>query len=311
VERFAFVFYATQWRRDLTWPLQCCLKSLEEHGGEAASYPRYLVYSEAPTPDIETFCKEYRITLQIEKRFTYRLAWPNKALMCRVPEHEAVCLLDLDLIFLQDPTPIFEETAHTGKIHSRLDLLVPLSPWPKLPEKWGAWLKERIGQPLWRGQYRRFGAGDFREHERPEGGSVPTYFNNGVNFIPGKELRKLGEAWRHVSGVFLRDIGLKRPYTFFFTHYFLDQICYAIAVHRAGIPWEVLPSAYNFIPVSERPEDRALLPGQDVVMAHMVLPVRHWLDPQDARAPSADLEPLYRRVRRIVQSVNLPAPAAR
>lgn len=301
---YAFVFYATQWRPDLTRPFEVCLHSLDSRGGRAADYPRYLVYSEEITPEIRNFCERYRVTLQYERRFTYRLAWPNKALMCRVPQHDVVCILDLDIVFLRDPTPMFELARSTGKAYSRLDLLVPLHPWPGLPEGWRKLLRDGVGQRIWRGQYHRFspeGGATSPELPRSGGGTMPPYFNNGVNFVPGSQLRTLGNAWKHISSCFLRDISLHRPYTRFFIHYFLDQISYALALHREQIPWDILPGEYNLIPSAEAAADDLRLIREDrVVMAHMVSPIRHWLAPDTEVDCPEVVQPVYRQVRELV-----------
>ncbi len=305
-DRFAFVFFATQWRPDLTWPLEVCLHSLDTRGGAAASYPRYLVYVEEVTPEITEFCRKHRLILHREKRFTYRLSYPNKALMCRIPRHDAICLTDLDIVFLTDPTPMFEEVAATQRVHARVDLTIPLWPWPRLPENTGKWLRYGPALNLWRKQYRRFGG----NREVPEvplpggGGTMPFYFNDGVAFIPGDHQHAFGEAWREVSTTWLRDVALRRPYTSFFTNHFTSQIAFALALQRAGIPWSVLPSAYNYIPSTDAaPEDMALLRGEQISMAHMVGPVRHWLDPKGEPQSPEVLAPLFRKVREVVRDM--------
>lgn len=297
---FAFVFYATQWRPDLSWPLECCLRSLDACGGEAAKYQRYLVYSGEVTSELEAFCREWRVTLQFERRFTQRLAWPNKALMCRIPRHEVVCILDLDLVFLADPTPMFEQVQRTGRMHSRMDLLVPLWPWPNLPGDGGNRLRDSVGRRIWLGQYRRFGGRAVEELPRAGGGAMPPYFNNGVNFFPGSSLPRFGRAWQQIASRFLRDMALCRPYTFFFNRYFLDQVCFALAMHREQLPWSILPAAYNFIPTEQAPaEDLALLERGEIVMAHMVSPVRHWLQHAEPAGVPGHLQGLCRRVREV------------
>lgn len=302
-DSFAFVFYATQWRPDLTWPLTCCLHSIDTHGGRAAEYPRYLVYSEEITPEIQQFCASRRLTIQRERRITYRLAWPNKVLMCRIPRHDVVCLMDLDLVCLCDPTPLFESVAADEKVRVRPDLLVPLRPWPSLPAPIADLLRKRLAPRVWRQQYERFGSRAAPEIHAESGGTMPPYFNNGVNFIPGKYLASLGAAWERVACTLLRDISWRRPYTALFTHYFLDQICFALAMHREAVPWRTLPPGYNLIPRDPLPRDEAdLIARREVVLAHMVSPVRHWLSPEKSGEVGPTLRPLFQQVRAVVES---------
>jgi hypothetical protein len=307
MSRFAFVYFTTQWREDLTWPLQVSLHSIDTRGGAAAKYPRYLIHAEEITPEIREFCDRHRLIVQREKRFTYRLSYPNKALMCRIPECDALCMIDLDIVVLRDPTPMFEETARSGKVRARVDLTVPLNPWPKLPKHWGEAIRYGPALNTWRAQYRRFARGHSEpaaEVPRPGGGTMPFYFNDGLVFMPGKHARVFGETWQHVSSRWLGDVALKRPYTFLFTNHFTSQIAFALALHRERIPWEILPSTHNFLPIDIAPAaDRELLAGDAITMAHMVGPVRHWLDPKNGREPQADLIPLYRSVREVVGEV--------
>jgi hypothetical protein len=187
-----------------------------------------------------------------------------------------------------------------------MDLLIPLWPWPKLPGDSGIRLRETVGQRIWRAQYQRFGGRPAEEVPRAEGGTMPLYFNNGVNFIPGGELARLGQAWKEIACTFLRDMALYRPYTLFFNRYFLDQVCFALAVHREQLPWSVLPLPYNFIP-TEAPSPALLahLEREEIVMAHMVSPVRHWLRPEEPADVPEHLRALCRRVR----DVALPGAA--
>jgi hypothetical protein len=220
--------------------------------------------------------------------------------MCRIPEHEVVCILDLDLVFLADPTPMFEQVRSSGHIYSRMDLLIPLWPWPKLPGDLGIQLRESVGQQIWRGQYQRFGGRPPQEVPRAGGGTMPLYFNNGVNFIPGASLRRFGRAWQEIATAILRDMTFYRPYTFFFNRYFLDQVCFALAVHREQMPWSVLPPTYNFIPTEQAPrDDLALLEEGGIVMAHMVSPVRHWLQRAEPADVPVHLQRLCRQVREV------------
>lgn len=309
---FAFVFYATQWRPDLSWPLECCLRSLDTRGGDASEYARYLVYSGEATPELAEFCDRWRVTLQVERRFTDRLAWPNKALMCRIPRHEVVCILDLDLIFLADPTPMFEQVNATGHIHARMDLLIPLWPWPKLPGNLGLKLRESVGQRIWHAQYQRFGGRLPAQVPRTSGGTMPLYFNNGVNFLPGAYLERFGQAWQEIASCFLRDMAFWRPYTFFFNRYFLDQVCFALAVHREQMPWSVLPSTYNFIPTEQLSgDDLEHLDRGDIVMAHMVSPVRHWLRTGEPEDVPQHLRSLCREVRKVALGIEAETKEAK
>ncbi len=306
MSRFAFAFYATMWREGLIWPLQVCLHSLDAHGGAAAEYPRYLVYSGEVTPEVRDFCESHRVILQWERRLSHRTACANKILMCRVPAHEVVCLADTDLIFLGDPTPAFEQAA-AGVVLSRTDLTSPLWPWPSLPPSWQEYLRHRVGERIWRGQYRRFSTAASPDVDSlPDCGNgfpVP-YFNSGVNFVPGGHLQPLGQAWWGVCRTLLRDYRLRRPYARFFTPYFLDQIGYPLALHRGGIPWQILDVAYNFIPSVEAPaaELQTLASGR-VVVAHAVSPIRDWLDPDKVVDCPDLLQPLLRRVREVVAEI--------
>lgn len=307
MSRFAFAFYATQWRPDLTDPLRACLHSIDTRGGAAASYARYLVYAEEITAEIRAFCDRHRMIPTHQPRFTYRLSYPNKATMLLIPEHEAVCLTDLDLIFLSDPTPMFEEVARSGRVHTRYDLIVPLWPWPKLPKAWAEHLRWKVAPSVWRAQYRRFsrpGTAPVTEMPWRECGSLPAYFNDGVAFVPGKSMRPLHDTWREVALAWLRDVALRRPYTRLFTNHFTSQISYSLALHRGQIPWSVLPSTHNLIPAEAMSEaDRALIGSDRVVMAHMVSGVRHWLQPGAAPACPDWMLPLYRQVQEVVREV--------
>ena len=118
--------------------------------------------------------------------------------------------------------------------------------------------------------------------------------------MPADYLRRLGEAWWYVCRRFMRDRRLCRPYTWFLAPYFFEQMSYALAIHREGIPWSVLPSIYNFIPSAYAPdEDLGLLAGDSVVMVHAVSPVRSWLHKERDVECHPVLLPLFRRVREI------------
>jgi hypothetical protein len=303
--RFAFVFYATQWRPDLWEPLHACIHSLDSRGGAAAEYDRILIYSEAITPEIESFCARHRLQVRYEPRFTYRISYPNKGLMLRPEGYEALCLTDLDICFLADPTPMFERVAAEGKVLTVLDRMVPLRPWPSLPPAWERRLRWEFTPRLWRAQYRRFagrGAQAAPERPWPEAGTLPYYFNDGVVFVPGPLARRLEEAWRAVALAWIRDVAWHRPFTAFFVNHFVSQISYSIALHAYRIPWAVLPVTHNFIPTPPPTgEDLRVIAADEVVLAHMVTPVRHWLNPADERAPEEEwLLPLYRRVRAVI-----------
>jgi len=306
--RFAFVFYATQWRPDLWEPLHACLHSLDTRGGAAAEYDRILVYSEQVTPEIEGYCARHRLQVRYEPRFTYRISYPNKGLMLRVAGYEALCLTDLDICFLGDPTPMFEQVVATGKVHTVLDRMVPLNPWPRLPPAWSDRLRWGVAPRVWRGQYRRFaGPGGEAAPERPwpAGGTMPYYFNDGVVFVPGPLAKPLEDAWREVALAWLRDVAWKRPHTWFFINHFVSQISYSIALPARRIPWAVLPVTHNFIPTPPPTEEDLTAIAEDrVVLAHMVTPVRHWLDPRDERGPDEEwLRPLHRRVRAVIATL--------
>lgn len=311
LERFAFVFFATRWKQDLLWQLRVCLHSLDTRGGAAAGYPRYLVYTGEITSEVREFCDRLCITPLQEERFingVWYAGYANKALMCNAPAHEVVCLIDLDIVFLGDPTPIFEQAAATGKVHSRIDLISPLWRWSRLPAAAGDALRWNLALNVWRAQYSRFapaGAPAIAEVPRPGGGgTMPAYFNNGVNFIPGGYLQQLGLAWRNICAVWVRDVKLHRPYTYLFNNWSVSQITYAMALHAAGLPWEILPSRYNLMPSSEASEeDLLLVERNDVVLAHMVRPIRDWLEPECAAEPEERVVPVFRRVREVVGEV--------
>lgn len=307
MSRFAFAFYATQWRPDLTGPLRACLHSIDTRGGKAAEYPRYLVYAEQITPEIQAFCERHRMIPQHEPRFTYRLSYPNKATMLRIPQYDAVCLTDLDIVFLSDPTPMFEQVASTGKVHTRYDLIVPLWDWPKLPKEWALYLRWKVAPKVWRAQYRRIarpGTPPVEEMPWSGGGTMPAYFNDGVAFVPGVSMQRLHDAWKDLALLWLRDVAMKRPYTFLFTNHFASQISYSFALYRDQIPWAALPVTHNYIPSETLPpQDRALIANDEIVMAHMVSGVRAWLTPgADPDCPDWML-PLYRRVQEVVAEI--------
>lgn len=307
MSRFAFVFYVTQWRPDLYRPLEACLYSLDTRGGAAAGYDRYLVYAESLTDEMRHFCERGRLIPRHERRFTYQLSYPNKATMLLIPEYDAVALTDLDILFLGDPTPMFEHVATEGKIHTRYDIIVPLWPWPSLPPRLARRLRWQVAPRLWRAQYGRFASRNPtppREMPWEECGSLPAYFNDGVVFAPGKLMRPLHDAWKAVALAWLRDVRWRRPYTRFFTNHFTSQISYSIALHRGALPWDALPSTHNLIPAEVMPAaDRALLSGEDLVMAHLVSGVRHWLEPGAAPNCPEWMLPLFHRVQEVVSEI--------
>lgn len=302
---FAFAFFSTQWRPDLAWQLQVCLHSLDTRGGKAATYPRYLVFLEEPTRDLLDFAARNRLIVRQEKRLTYRQIFPNKALLCKVPDHQAVCFSDLDIVFLKDPTPMLEEAALTGKVQARLDLGLPYSSWPRLPT-WGQRWVRGIAERIWQKQYVRFSRRNqpVAQLRGYSGELQPPYFQAGLTFVPGRVLDSLGEAWWHVSKTLLRDHRFRRPYTSLFTPYFYEQMSLAIGLHRAEIPFSLMQSIYNYLPLFDSipTEDRNVV-ADDVVIGHMVLPVRSWIDPEDSKVENGNMPELLSKVRAIVHEV--------
>jgi hypothetical protein len=300
MERFAFAYFANGWNEALSWPLTVSLHALERHGGAAARYPRYLVYSGVLPAELPELCRSHNLILQQEAPLTTRRALPNKALLCRVPEHPVVCLMDLDTVLLRDPTPMFEQVAAEGVVRSRRELIPPYTFWPKLPVVVGRWLRRGLGYSVWHGQFRRFAPGAKVEplpSLHPAEERMLPYFNTGVNFVPGRHLRSLGEAWWHTCSCILNDARFRRPYTKLFIPHFYEQMSYAIGLHRAGIPWRELPAEFNLLPTDlAAPADHEIT---DPTIVHLVSPVRHWLSPN---APGPDPEifvPIYRQVREL------------
>ena len=298
---FAFAFYMTHWDSKLVGMLATSMESLTANGGSAAAYPRYLIFSGDETPEIKHFCDEYSLTLQLEPRLTVHRPLPNKALLCRAPEHEVVCLTDLDIVFLADPTPMFAQVADTTAVHCRPDLNTPLERFAALP---CSKLLTALGERVWRAQYARFGPGTrVAEVARRGGGTMPMYFNTGVAFIPGRYLRRLGQIWWSICSTFLRDARFRRPYLRLLMSWVAEQLSFALAVHREQIPWQPLPSAYNLIPIRDMPpEDTALVLRGNPVMLHLVHEVREWLSDDGEQDCPESCRPLFRRVRENIRA---------
>ena len=307
--RFAFAFFASQWRESLIWPFRHCLHSLETRGGEAAQFDKYLVHLEEPTPSLLQFAADHGLTLVHEQRLTWHQELPNKALLCRVPQHEVVCMADLDLIFLGDPTPAFEQAAHEDKILARLDLLRPLRTVRSVLQPLFRLLLPLL-EYIWLAQYPRFSRAGRPASlvPHPDGRLSPPYFNAGVVFSPGKYLRDLGDACWHICSTLLHDFTQRRKlYTLAFAPYFFEQMSFALGLHRQGYPWGVLPSEYNYIPVPFVPDSDRRIPSSQIRVVHLVNPVRHWLAANPGQEAVNQVDPrrihIYREVRAIVEEV--------
>lgn len=312
--RFAFVYYIDVWKPELRRQLEISAHSLQTRAGNASRYPRYLVFSDRITPEVESFAERFGLILRPEPLLTNYRSLPNKALLCRAPVHEVVCTVDLDIVFLGDPTPAFETTAATGRVHSRYELLLPLWGFPGLRQEARDWWRFEVGQRIWLGQYRRFAPKVPAPVEGPPGPglegrpALPPYFNTGVNFIPGRYLRGIGESWWFCCSRMMRDRRLGRPYQFFFAAHFIEQMCYALAVHREQAPWALLNSRYNYVPMDitlrAAREDVDRIGPEEVVMVHLASPVRDWLSPDGPANPEAAFLPILKEVRAVVAEID-------
>lgn len=307
MERFAFVFYVDQWKPLLVDQFDVCLHSLDTRGGRAASYPRYLICTGEVTPEMRAYCDRHNLTIQPEKIVIDYRIHPNKMLQCRAPRHEVLAFVDLDICFLGDPTPMFERAASTQKILARYELILPHRGIPGLPEKLKAYLRDTLGYRFWVGMYRRF-APRLPVRPGPAGpglenrSDAPAYFNCGVHFIPSVHLDRLFAAWRQICASLVLDYRLRRPYTQFFYPFWLEQTSYALAIHREQIPWELLPSVYNYIPLEFTPEQDKRIPAEEVVLLHAVSPVRTWIGRDEPAPAAAEYRPLLERVREVVRT---------
>lgn len=313
-KRYAFVFYMTNWREDLANQLRVAISSLEQNGGLAKAYDRYLVISEGITGATRDFCTANRLILQQEERFTPPgFPLPNKALMCRIPIYDLICLSDLDLVFLADPTPAFQEAEASQKIWARPDKMLPVAPWTKLHPRAGHWLRFTLGLALWKWVYKHFskkGAGVECSFTIAGIKNCPPYFNTGVILVPGKYQVALGETWRYVSSKMVRYTRWRHPLSFFFVKYFLEQMAFALALHREDLPWQLLPPNYNLIPIDVLPDEAETLRSGNIVIAHMVSGIRSWLSQEEV---ATEVEPevyeLRAKVREAVKHAFAVSPS--
>lgn len=309
-DRFAFAYYVDTWKPDLRHQLHISAHSLATRTGRAATYPRYLVFSDRITDEVRAFAAHHGLILRPEPLLTNYRSLPNKALLCKAPAHEVVCTVDLDIVFLRDPTPAFEQAAEEERVLSRYELLLPLWGFPNLSQRARDWWRFEVGQKIWLGQYRRFAP-----HVPPptpgppapglEGRpALPAYFNTGVNFIPGRYLPGIGDSWWYCCSRMMRDRRLGRPYQKFFAAHFIEQMCYALALHREQAPWSVLHSRYNYVPMdvtlNAARDDLDKVSPDEVVMVHLASPVRDWMSPQGPAAPHPAFLPILKQVREVV-----------
>ncbi|MFO0886572.1 MAG: hypothetical protein U0894_20725 [Pirellulales bacterium] len=276
MNKYAFAFYMTHWNESLILPFEVCMKSLQVNGGKCASCPRYLIYSGEVTASVKSFCSRHSIQLRLEPRWTEHFRLPNRTLVCKAPFHEVVCLLDTDIVFLQSPEPMFRRAAELNKVHSRLDISLPYS---ALTARFHL---TRLARWIWRRQFSRFALGRALPawHSQPSGqGLIPPYLNGGVHFVPGIYLERLGTAWQRICAKLYRDARWRRPYTFLFQPYYFEMMSYAMGLHAAEVPWELMPPTHNFMPVPAAPAADKSINQEEVVMLHLVNEMRHWLQP--------------------------------
>jgi hypothetical protein len=262
------------------------LHTLRTRGGRAAGYRRFLMYGGPLTGDegrvIREFTDREEVELvQVDQPF--RDPFDNKLLMCRVPEGEVACLMDLDTVFLDDPTPAFDEAAAHDAL---LAIPGPRSPVRRLSSRpWLAGANEAFdawGRRAWRDLFRKHAPG------RPEPPLIRNleekliypYFNGGVVVVPRKHLLGLEEVCRQVTAD-LQEEGRRHGLTarLLCLHH-TDQMALGIGAHALGLEWRPLSYLYNFTPgCTLIPELSAALEAGEAKVLHLVTSTRRYLEP--------------------------------
>jgi hypothetical protein len=105
-----------------------------------------------------------------------------------------------------------------------------------------------LGERDWRQIYARAGLPlpESSLSATSSGEPIPPYFNSGVVTVPRELGESLGEHWRREHRDLTAWLGEDPHLIPRDLHFFADQVALALALARAGLPYEALPVGMNF-----------------------------------------------------------------
>jgi len=303
-----FVFILDGFKEKYLYQFRLCLHSLRTRGGRGRDLECVLVYLAEPQSEIERFCRDYHVTLQPEQLFAPYPRW-NKPLMCRVRRGDAICLLDMDVLFAGDPTPAFERCVQEQKVLTRPAGAAPLQ--RHIREPWLrplSFLYHLVGRHQWRSLFLKRGLTHGIATSPPmmqsgRGQWMLPNHNTAVTLIPQGYVASLGEVWEEA----VRDLIAVRERNGFLARYLsfehTNQIAFGIAMHAAGVPWELIDWRYHFHRHRVAPEERSALARGEAAIAHYAGLMQQYLRPEDPGLLCPEHAEMHALAREIVGEV--------
>lgn len=313
MSRFSFGYFLDRARPVYVQQLRLHLFSLERYGGAAWDYPRFLMYAGDPaTPEaaeLRRVCHDGGVEI-VPVTAPFRSAFDSKLCMFRIPAGETACLMDLDTLFLGDPTPALERAE---ALNCLLAIPGPLSPVRHFTSRpWLAPLDRAFdarGRALWRALFRRFAAERPPPPERlnQEGKRVYPYPNGGVLVAPRVQFTRLEPRVAAVTAFLQKQAARRGAVARHLCLHHTDQLALGIAGYALDLLREDLGYEYNFAAgCTRRPELRSLLLRGEVRIAHVVTTARPYLAAGTAPEPPEQLRPFIDRVRAILDAAGEP-----
>jgi hypothetical protein len=309
-----FVFLLDGYKEKYLSQFRLCLHSLRTRGGRARDTECVLVYLGDVEPQIEGFCREHGVTLQPE---TPMFGHPrrNKPLMCRVERGDAICLLDMDILFAGDPTPALETCVAEDKICVAAAGTAPIR--HNIREPWlrpvGA-LYHAHGWREWRKLFAKHAGG--KQPPAPmirsrRGHAMLPNHNTAVTMIPQRHVQPLREVWQKVIDDLIEIEAQNQFLARYLNLGHTNQIAFGVAMHALGVGWNPLDCRYHFSRLhAEDPEKREMLRRGEVAIVHYAGKLQSYLLPEDPGPIVPEQAQMHALARAVVGEMNA-RPASR